>query len=205
MSSWLLSASSPRLLPQFQWANQQITTHHTSPFLVIFVVPQPVKILALGPDHSFLMLLPSESECALRNPRSSALAWSAPSLLPPSLLSSHRPGLAPDLLPPMPAAPHSPCYKHPCSTLRLTRLPLGAPLRRPRSPTRSSKPMTPRPPTGLQPLRLLIPRAMPGLHVRHESNLLPSLFYPPVHPPHLAQSQPWAESPLLVPSLHLSC
>ena len=91
----------------------------------------------------FLTRLPSESECAFQTPRSRALAGSAPRIMPASLPSSHRPGLAPDLPPAMPAAPHSPCYKRPCSTLHLTHLSLRAPLHRPHSPTRSCKAVTP--------------------------------------------------------------
>lgn len=41
--------------------------HQTSPFLVLFVTPLPVKIVVLGPDHSFLRLLPAESDC-VQNP-----------------------------------------------------------------------------------------------------------------------------------------
>lgn len=47
--------------------------HQTSPFLVLFVTPLPVKIVVLGPDHSFLRLLPVESDCVQNPPN--PLPW----------------------------------------------------------------------------------------------------------------------------------
>lgn len=140
------------------------------------------------------MRLPSESECACRTP--DPVPWHGlPQVsCPLSLPSSHCPGLIPDLPPAMPAAPHSPCYRCPCSSLHLAHLSLRALLHRP-----------PLAPTGLLLQRPLVSRATLGFHVHRESDsstftLLPS---------HLSSFGQiltrWAESPLLVPSLHLSC